>query len=50
VRLRHAKGVPEGFVERLVVLEIDVEFEADPVPERIIADTLAAWRRRRLAT
>lgn len=49
VRLRHAKGVPDGFVERLLVLEIDVEFEADPVPERIIADTLAAWRKRQLA-
>lgn len=49
VRLRHAKGVPEGFVERLIVLEIDAVFEADPVPERIIAETLAAWRRRQTA-
>ncbi|KAB2955778.1 MAG: tetraacyldisaccharide 4'-kinase [Rhizobiaceae bacterium] len=50
VRLRHAKGVPEGFVERLIVLEIDAVFEADPVPERIIAETLAAWRKRQMAT
>ncbi len=48
VRLRHAKAVPEGFSERLIVLEIDAVFEADPVPERIIADTLAAWRKRQL--
>ncbi|HHZ10031.1 MAG TPA: tetraacyldisaccharide 4'-kinase [Rhizobiales bacterium] len=48
VRLRHAKGVPEGFAERLRVLEIDAVFETDPVPERIIADTLAAWRKRQL--
>lgn len=48
-RLRHAKGVPEGFVERLVVLEIDAVFDLDPVPHRIIADTLAAWHKRRLA-
>ncbi len=50
VRLRHAKDVPEGFVERLVVLEIDTVFEADPVPERIIDDTLAAWRKRQMET
>lgn len=49
-RLRHAKGIPEGFVERLVVLEIDTVFEADPVPERIIDDTLAAWRKRQMET
>ncbi len=48
VRLRHAKGVPDGFVERLIVLEIDAVFEADPVPGRIVADTLAAWRKRRM--
>ena len=48
VRLRHSKGVPDGFMERLIVLEIDVVFEADPVPERMIADTLAAWRKRRM--
>ena len=35
-------------MERLIVLEIDVVFEADPVPERMIADTLAAWRKRRM--
>ena len=50
VRLRHAKGVPDGFVERLIVLEIDAVFEADPVPERIVADTLAAWRKRQTTT
>lgn len=48
VRLRHAKGVPDGFVERLIVIEIDAVFEADPVPGRIVADTLAAWRKRRM--
>jgi tetraacyldisaccharide 4'-kinase len=45
-RLRH--GAPAGFLDRLDVLEIDAVFEPDHAPERIIGETLDAWRQRRL--
>ncbi|RVA87931.1 tetraacyldisaccharide 4'-kinase, partial [Mesorhizobium sp. M7A.F.Ca.CA.004.02.1.1] len=45
-RLRH--GAPQDFLDRLEVLEIDTVFELDHVPERIIDETLDAWRQRKL--
>jgi tetraacyldisaccharide 4'-kinase len=45
-RLRHGTVEAQSFLEKLVVLEIDAVFDLDHVPERIVADTLAAWRRR----
>lgn len=46
-RLRHGM-TPAGFMEGLDVLEIETEFDPDHVPRRIIEETLAAWRRRKL--
>ncbi|RJT37207.1 tetraacyldisaccharide 4'-kinase [Mesorhizobium waimense] len=46
-RLRHG-AAPAGFLEQLDVLEIDTVFELDHVPERIIDETLDAWRQRKL--
>lgn len=46
-RLRHGSA-PEGFLERLDVLEIDTVFDLDHTPGRIIGETLDAWRQRRL--
>ena len=45
-RLRH--GVSSEFLERLDVLEIDTVFELDHVPQRIVDETLDAWRQRKL--
>jgi len=45
-RLRH--GASQDFLDRLDVLEIDTVFELDHVPERIIEETLDAWRQRKL--
>ncbi|HEY4193740.1 MAG TPA: tetraacyldisaccharide 4'-kinase [Mesorhizobium sp.] len=47
MRLRHDHA-PAGFLDRLSVLEIDAVFEADQIPDRIVEQTLEAWRRRRL--
>lgn len=47
-RLQHDR-LPAGFRELLDVLEIDTVFEPEHAPERIIQQTLEAWRRRRLA-
>jgi len=47
VRLRHATAAAQSFLERLAVLEIDAVFDLGHVPQRIISDTLAAWRRRK---
>ena len=46
-RLRHGP-LPSGFQESLKVLGIETVFDPPHVPERIIEETLAAWRRRRL--
>ncbi|ESZ63958.1 tetraacyldisaccharide 4'-kinase [Mesorhizobium sp. L103C119B0] len=46
-RLRHG-AAPADFLAELAVLEIDATFELDTVPERIIDETLDAWRQRRL--
>ena len=43
VRIRRASDVATRFLDRLAVIEIDVEFEMPDVPERIIRDTLAAF-------
>jgi tetraacyldisaccharide 4'-kinase len=48
-RLRHG-DVPAGFLEGLDVLEIDTVFDPEHAPQRIIEETLAAWRLRRLGT
>lgn len=45
-RLRH--GASPAFLDQLDVLEIETVFELDNVPERIIDETLDAWRQRKL--
>ncbi|BCG95224.1 tetraacyldisaccharide 4'-kinase [Mesorhizobium sp. 131-2-1] len=45
-RLRH--GASQEFLDQLEVLEIDAVFELGHVPERIINETLDAWRQRKL--
>jgi tetraacyldisaccharide 4'-kinase len=47
IRLRNGTA-PQDFLDRLSVLEIDVVFENAHAVERIIDETLAAWRDRRL--
>jgi tetraacyldisaccharide 4'-kinase len=47
-RLQHDQ-VPAGLLDMLNVLEIDTVFDPEHAPERIIEQTLDAWRRRRLA-
>lgn len=39
--------VPEGFLDRLVVFAVETRFVPQSVPERIIDDAVAAWRKRR---
>lgn len=46
-RLRHGVASPE-FLESLNVLEIDVAFDIDHSAQRIVDDTLEAWRRRKI--
>ncbi|RWL46347.1 tetraacyldisaccharide 4'-kinase, partial [Mesorhizobium sp.] len=46
-RLRHGE-VPAGFLDQLDVLDIEAVFELDHVPERIIDETLDAWRQRKM--
>jgi tetraacyldisaccharide 4'-kinase len=46
-RLRHGT-TPPGFLDRLDVLDIEAKFELDHVPERIIDETLDAWRQRKM--
>lgn len=41
--------LPEGFREKLDVLEIETVFDLENTPERIVNETREAWRRRRLA-
>lgn len=40
----------KAFLEQLHVLEIDMIFDLDRAPARIIDETLEAWRRRRLGS
>lgn len=47
IRMRNGTASKE-FVDRLVVLEIDAVFETPQSAARIVADTLGAWRERRL--
>jgi len=44
----HNDSAPPGFLDQLGVLEIDTVFESDHMPERIIGQTLDAWRLRKL--
>jgi tetraacyldisaccharide 4'-kinase len=46
-RLRH-DPVAAGLLSELEVLEIEVAFEPQHTPERIIGDTLESWRLRKL--
>lgn len=46
-RLRHGAASPE-FLESLNVLEIDVAFDIEHSAQRIVDDTLEAWRRRKI--
>ncbi|RUW72053.1 tetraacyldisaccharide 4'-kinase, partial [Mesorhizobium sp. M2A.F.Ca.ET.067.02.1.1] len=46
-RLHHGE-VPAGFLDQLDVLDIEAVFELDHVPERIIGETLDAWRQRKM--
>ena len=47
-RLRHGAASPE-FLERLNVLEIDAVFDIEHSAERIVDETLEAWRRRKIS-
>ncbi|WP_115732582.1 tetraacyldisaccharide 4'-kinase [Aminobacter aminovorans] len=47
-RLRHGAASPE-FLENLNVLEIDAVFDIENAPQRIIGETLEAWRRRKIS-
>ncbi|WP_429093753.1 tetraacyldisaccharide 4'-kinase [Aminobacter sp. BE322] len=47
-RLRHGAAAAE-FLARLNVLEIDAVFEIEHTAERIVDETLDAWRRRKIA-
>jgi tetraacyldisaccharide 4'-kinase len=44
----HNGIAPQEFVESLVVLEINCVFETKQTAERIVSETVAAWRERRL--
>ncbi len=46
-RLRHG-AAPQEFLDRLSVLEIEVDFEIEHTAERIIDETLDAWKRRKV--
>lgn len=46
-RLRHGAASPE-FLERLKVLEIDAVFDIEHTAERIVDETMEAWRRRKI--
>jgi tetraacyldisaccharide 4'-kinase len=46
IRLKHGTSAEQAFLKRLTVLEIDAVFELSHAPERIIKDTLVAWRKR----
>lgn len=39
--------VPSGFLERLAVFAIETRFDPENVPDRIIDDAVASWRKRR---
>jgi len=39
--------VPNGFLDRLAVFAVETRFEPESVPDRIIEDAVAAWRKRR---
>ncbi|MGC4024804.1 MAG: tetraacyldisaccharide 4'-kinase [Mesorhizobium sp.] len=39
--------VPSGFLDRLAVFAIETRFEPENVPDRIIDDAVASWRKRR---
>lgn len=45
VRIRHASEVAARLLQRLSVIEIDLEFDPPGIPERIIGDTIAAFER-----
>jgi tetraacyldisaccharide 4'-kinase len=47
IRLESGDAMPEGFRERLEILDIAVEFEVDATAPTIIDDTIAEWRRVR---
>ncbi len=45
-----SETLPEGFREKLEVLEIETVFDLEHSPRRIVEETLEAWRRRRLGS
>jgi tetraacyldisaccharide 4'-kinase len=47
IRLRNGEHLPEGFPERLTVLDMAVEFELDTTAPAIIAATFDAWNKKR---
>lgn len=49
IRLEDGNSMPEGFKDRLVVLDMAVEFEVDATAPAIIGETIAEWRRSRTA-
>lgn len=47
IRLESGDAMPDGFRDRLEVLDIAVEFEVETTAPAIIDDTIAEWRRSR---
>lgn len=47
-RLRHGSAAAQAFLEQLTVLEIETRFEPETVPQRIVSETVEAYRQRRL--
>jgi tetraacyldisaccharide 4'-kinase len=48
VRLQHGSQQARALLEELTVLDVEVAFELETTPGRILEETLAGWRRRRL--
>lgn len=48
VRLDHAGGALEELRARVKVVEVEAAFDIESAPRAIIAETVEAWRRRRL--
>jgi tetraacyldisaccharide 4'-kinase len=48
VRLDHAGGALQQLKERAKVVEVEAVFDIESAPRAIIAETVEAWRRRRL--
>jgi len=48
IRLESGDAMPDGFRERLEILDVAVAFEVDATAPAIIDDTIAEWRRSQI--